>query len=70
MSRLKIKEKIEQEEKKKIMPLFIGVILIFVVSVVLNIVLRISFTEKIIIGAVLLLFLIYLLVKGYKSYYK
>lgn len=70
MTRLKIKERIEEEETKKLKPLFIGVILIFIISILLNIVLKISLFIKIISGIILLMLVIYLGIEWYRVYYE
>nr|MCK4929615.1 hypothetical protein [Nanoarchaeota archaeon] len=70
MTKLKIKERIEEEETRKLKPLFIGVILIFIISILLNIVLKISLLIKIISGIVLLILVIYLGIEWYRAYYK
>ena len=69
MTKINIKERIEQEEKKKITPLFIGIVLIFIISILLNIILGVSLLIRIISGAMLFLIAVYIGVEWYRAYY-
>lgn len=70
MTRLKIKERIEQEEKKRITPLFLVVVIILIISVILNIILKVSLIIKIISGLTLFILVVLVGIAWYRAYYK
>jgi len=70
MSKLKIKEKIEKEENSKIKNIIGGIIVILFAWLLINIVLKITMTGRIIITIALILCLAYLIYEWYKVYYK
>lgn len=70
MTKLKIKEKIEQEENKKVKYIIMGILFIFVAWIFLNLILKISYLGKLISGIVLLLMILYLCFEWYRAYYR
>ncbi|MBW2990200.1 hypothetical protein KY348_00680 [Candidatus Woesearchaeota archaeon] len=70
MAELKIKERIEKEETRKVKYIIIGIIIIFFAWIIINLVLKISYLGKLVSGIVLLIVVLYLGFEWYRAYHK
>jgi len=69
MTKLKIKENIEEEETKKVKYLILGIVVIFAAWILINIFLPVTLSGKVISGIVMLLLVLYLGFEWYRAYY-
>jgi UDP-N-acetylmuramyl pentapeptide phosphotransferase/UDP-N-acetylglucosamine-1-phosphate transferase len=69
MSKLQITDKIRKEEKKKIKPIIIGIIIIIACWLAINFILEIPRFAKQVAGLLLFIAIIYLLIRLYRAYY-
>ena len=70
MSKLKIADKIKEEEKKKTKPIIIGIIIIIACWLAINFILEMPYFAKQVTGLLLFIAIIYLLIRLYNAYYR